>query len=479
MAETAAFMSQSNPVQVEFPANFLWGAATAAYQVEGSPLADGAGVSSWHRFVRTPGRVRDGDTGDVACDHYRRWPEDLQLMRQLGLKSYRFSISWSRILPEGRGRVNPAGLAHYERKVDALLAAGIAPNITLYHWDMPAELDDRGGWLNPDSVDWFGDYAEVLFKALGDRVPMWATLNEPWVITDGGYLHGTLAPGHRSAYEAAIAARRLMCAHGRAVQAFRALVPQQADRQIGLVVNIEPKYPASASPADHAATARADAYMNRQFLDPALRGQTPPELPEVFGEAWVDWTADELALAKQPLDFVGINYYTRAVVRDDPGIWLQRAAPVRQTQSTHTETAWEVYPPGLTDTLVWFKQHYGDLPLYVTENGSAFYDPPTVDGPQLEDPLRVDYLRRHLRALHAAREAGVNLQGYYAWSLLDNLEWAHGYSKRFGLIHVDYATQKRTPKVTSALYAQVIATQGRCLNDTAASPSAGPGPVPR
>jgi beta-glucosidase len=472
-------MSSSIFTPVEFPVDFLWGAATAAYQVEGSPLADGAGVSSWHRFVRTPGRVRDGDTGDIACDHYRRWPEDLQWMRRLGLRSYRFSISWSRILPEGRGRMNPAGLAHYERKVDALLEAGITPNITLYHWDLPAALDDRGGWLNPDIADWFADYAGVLFKALGDRVPMWATLNEPWVITDGGYLHATLAPGHRSAYEAAIAARQLMRSHGKAVQAFRALVPKRPDRQIGLVVNIEPKYLASGSPADQAATARADAYMNRQYLDPALRGRTPAELPEVFGEAWVDWTAEELALAKQPIDFVGINYYTRAVVKDDPNVWLLRAAPVRQPHATHTETAWEVYPPGLTDTLVWFKQQYGDIPVYVTENGSAFYDPPSVDTPQLEDPLRVDYLRRHLRALHAAREAGVDLRGYYAWSLLDNLEWAHGYSKRFGLLHVDYATQKRTPKATCALYAQVIATQGRCLNDTTTITPEGLVPGPR
>jgi beta-glucosidase len=465
-------MSGSSPI--EFPADFLWGAATAAYQVEGSPLADGAGVSSWHRFSHTPGRVRDGDTGDVACDHYRRWPEDIALMKGLGLGSYRFSIAWSRILPEGRGRVNPAGLAHYERVVDGLLKAGIAPNITLYHWDLPAALDDRGGWLNPDIADWFADYAAVLFKALGDRVPMWATLNEPWVITDGGYLHGTLAPGHRSAFEAAIAARQLMRAHGRGVQAFRALVPQRPDRQIGLVVNIEPKYPASDSAADRAATARADAYMNRQYLDPALLGQTAPELAEVFGEAWVDWPADELALAQQPLDFVGINYYTRAVVRDDPAVWLQRAAPVRQAQATHTETAWEVYPPGLTDTLTWFKHRYGDTPLYVTENGSAFYDPPSVDGDRLDDPLRQDYLRRHLRALHAAREAGVNLRGYYAWSLLDNLEWAHGYSKRFGLFHVDYATQKRTPKGTAGLYAQVIASRGRCLDAAAGTAASAP-----
>ena len=457
---------------VEFPADFVWGAATAAYQVEGSPLADGAGPSIWHRFSHTPGRVKDGDTGDVACDHYRRWPEDVQWMKRLGLNSYRFSVSWSRVLPDGRGKPNPAGLAHYERIVDALLAAGIAPNITLYHWDLPAALDDRGGWLNPDVADWFGDYADLMFRTLGDRVPMWATLNEPWVVTDGGYLHGVLAPGHRSAFEAAIAARQLMRSHGRAVRAFRARVGSTPARRIGLVVNIEPKYPASASDADRAATARADAYMNRQFLDPALLGSTPGELPQVYGEAWVDWPDDELALARQPLDFVGINYYTRAVVRDDPTVWLQRASPVRQPLATHTETAWEVYPRGLADVLTWFKTRYGETPLYVTENGSAFYDPPSVEGDRLEDPLRQSYLRQHLLALHSALQAGVDLRGYYAWSLLDNLEWAHGYSKRFGLIHVDYATQKRTPKGTSRLYAEVIASRGRCLNPAPTPPSA-------
>ena len=248
-----------------FPPGFLWGAATSAYQIEGSPLADGAGVSNWHRFSHTPGRVRDGDTGDTACDHYRRMPEDVALMRQLGLQAYRFSVAWSRVMPDGRGRINPAGLGFYERLVDELLAAGIQPLPTLHHWDWPAALDDRGGWLNPDSAGWFADYAQVMARALGDRVASWATFNEPWVITDGGYLHGTLAPGHRSAYEAAIAARHLMVAHGTGVQALRA----EGCRQVGLVVNLEPKTAASDSPADAAACVRAEAYMNRQFLDPA------------------------------------------------------------------------------------------------------------------------------------------------------------------------------------------------------------------
>lgn len=448
-----------NTTTTAFPPGFLWGAATSAYQVEGSPLADGAGVSNWHRFSHTPGRVNEGDTGDVACDHYRRMPDDVALMQQLGLQAYRFSVAWSRVLPEGRGRANPAGLGFYDRLVDALCEAGIAPLLTLHHWDWPAALDDRGGWLNPDSVGWFADYAQVVARALGDRVASWATFNEPWVITDGGYLYGTLAPGHRSAYEAAIAARHLMVAHGAGVQVLRA----EGCRQVGLVVNIEPKDAASDSPADRAACVRAEAYMNRQFLDPALLGRCPEPLREVFGEAWVDWPAADLALARQPLDWLGINYYTRSVNRHDDGAWPVRASPVRQPQATHTETGWEVRARSLTDTLCWVKQRYGDLPLYITENGAAFYDPPVAPPEGVDDPLRVAYLRSHLGAVADAIRAGVDVRGYMAWSLLDNLEWAHGFSKRFGLVHVNLATQQRTPKASARWYAQTIAANGAGL----------------
>ena len=257
--------------RIEFPAHFLWGGATSAYQVEGSPLADGAGPSIWQRFCHTPDLVRDGDTGDIACDHYRRYREDVALMRELGFNAYRFSISWSRVLPGGRGPVNAAGLDFYERLVDALLQQGIEPMVTLFHWDLPAALDDLGGWLNPDIAGWFADYASVLFRRLDGRVKLWATLNEPWVVTDGGYLHGALAPGHRNRFEAPIAAHQLMRAHGAAVKAYRA----EGRHRIGVVVNLEPKYAASEDAADRAATARADAYMNRQFLDPMLLGRYP------------------------------------------------------------------------------------------------------------------------------------------------------------------------------------------------------------
>ncbi len=449
----------ATPPSSVFPPGFLWGAATSAYQIEGSPLADGAGVSNWHRFAHTPGRVHGADTGDVACDHYRRMPDDVALMQRLGLNAYRFSVAWSRVLPDGRGRINPAGLGFYERLVDALLAAGIQPMLTLHHWDWPAALDDRGGWLNPDSAGWFADYAEVVARALGDRVKSWATFNEPWVITDGGFLNGTLAPGHRSAFEAAIAARHLMRAHGSAVLALRAL----GCAQIGLVVNIEPKVPASASALDAAACERAEAYMNRQFLDPALLGRCPAALREVFGEAWCDWTAADLALARQPLDWLGINYYTRSVNRHDDSAWPVRAAPVRQAQSTHTETGWEVHAPSLTDTLLWVRQQYGDIPLYVTENGAAFYDPPVAPAEGIDDALRLAYLRAHIGAVADAIRAGVDVRGYLAWSLLDNLEWAHGFSKRFGLVHVNLATQQRTPKASALWYAHTVAARGAGL----------------
>jgi beta-glucosidase len=447
--------------EIEFPADFLWGTATSAYQIEGSPLADGAGPSIWQRFCHTPNLVRDGDTGDIACDHYRRYGEDVGLMRSLGMNAYRFSISWSRILPTGRGALNRAGLDFYERLVDALLQNGIEPMATLYHWDLPAALDDRGGWLNPDVANWFADYAALLFRKLDDRVKLWATLNEPWVVTDGGYLHGVLAPGHRNRFEAPIATHQLLRAHGAAVTAYRA----EGKHQIGIVVNLEPKYPSSDDAADRAATLRADAYMNRQYLDPVLLGRYPEELTEIFGEAWPSSPAEDFKSIHQPIDFVGVNYYTRSVTRFDANAWPLRAAPVRQKQATHTETGWEVFAQGLTDVLVWVKERYGNPRIYVTENGAAFFDPPTASNDRVADPLRVDYMRQHVAAIHAAREAGVDLHGYFTWSLLDNFEWSHGYSKRFGIVHVNFENQKRTPKDSAHFYAKIIASRGRILND--------------
>ena len=439
-----------------FPEGFLWGAATSAYQIEGSPLADGAGPSIWQRFAHSPGLTANGDTGDAACDHYRRWESDVQLMADLGLNAYRFSVAWARILPAGMGRVNQKGLDFYSRLVDALLASGIQPVVTLYHWDLPVALDDRGGWLNRDIADWFAAYADVCYRALDDRVHMWATLNEPWVVTDGGYLHGVLAPGHRNLFEAPIASHNLMRAHAAAVAAYRAT----GKHRIGIVVNLEPKYPASESAADLAATNRADAYMNRQYLDPIFLGSWPGEMREIFGEAWPTLDAPPL---RTPIDWLGINYYTRSVTRDDPLALPVRASSVRQPQHTYTETGWEVYAPALGRVLRWVSERYGKIPLYITENGAAFYDPPQAEGDPHPDPLRVAYYREHLRAVHDAIRSGIDIRGYFAWSLLDNFEWSLGYSKRFGIVHVDYESQRRTPKASAKFYSRIIRTNGEAL----------------
>jgi beta-glucosidase len=467
-----------------FPEEFLWGAATSAYQIEGSPLADGAGPSNWHVFSHTPGRTHGGDTGDVAADHYRRYAEDVAIMRRLGLNAYRFSISWSRIVPAGRGPVNRAGIDFYSRLVDLLLENGIQPCVTLYHWDLPAALDDAGGWLNRDIAGWFGDYARTVFRALGGRVPMWATINEPWVVADAGYMHGVHAPGRRSAAEAAVAAHNLLRAHGTAVEVFRAerggrdagdasgesggarRESESEHERIGLVVNLEPKDPASNAPEDLAATERADIYMNRQYLDPVFFGRPPDGLPEIFGAAWTRFPDEDFRLIRQPIDFLGINYYTRGVMRHDPADVPARASRVHQTASVYTETGWEVHPESFTRVLAWVRERYGAIPLYVTENGAAFADVGTPAGDLVNDPLRVEYLRGHLRAAHAAVQRGVDLRGYFVWSLLDNFEWGEGYSKRFGIVHVDYATQRRTPKASAQFYRDVVRSRGAALTTT-------------
>ncbi len=447
-----------------FPDDFLWGTATSAYQIEGSPTADGAGRSMWHRFSHAPGNTWLDQTGDLACDHYRRYKDDVAIMAELGTNAYRFSIAWARIFPHGTGAVNKKGIDFYSRLVDELLKRGIKPNVTLYHWDLPEALDDRGGWLNRDVADWFGDYATTMFDALGDRVQMWSTLNEPWVVTDGGYLSGVLAPGHSNLFEAPIATHNLLRAHGSGVERFRSSKAAKTGK-VGITVNLEPKYPASESPEDLAAVRRADAYMNRQYLDPVFMGTYPEEMREIFGEAWPDWPAADMTLIKQPIDFLGVNYYTRKVERFHPDHLPLRTKHVPQTDHTQTETHWEVYPPALTRVLLWVSERYGKLPLYITENGAAFYDPPhTIDG-RIEDPLRIEYYRQHLRAAHDAMQKGVNLRGYYAWSLLDNYEWSLGYSTRFGIVHVDYSTQQRTIKASGRYYSDVIRTNGAKLSE--------------
>jgi beta-glucosidase len=442
-----------------FPDAFLWGAATSAYQIEGSPLADGAGPSIWHAFAHTPGRIADGQTGDTACDHYRRYRDDVALMSALGLTAYRFSISWGRVFPEGTGRANARGLDFYRRLVDALSAQGILPMATLYHWDLPLALQRRGGWLHRDSAGWFGDYAQTLVRALGDRVHQWATLNEPWVVAVGGHLIGDLAPGHKDAAEAALVGHHLLRAHGTAVQACRA----EGSQAVGLVVNLEPQHPATDAEQDRDAARRRDAFINRWFLDAALLGRYPQALIEGFGAAWPHVRDGDLQLIREPLDFIGVNYYSRGVVRHAGTGVPDRAERIRQSGRAHTAMDWEVYPQGLTETLVRVKQDYGSPPLYVTENGAAFPDPQPHNG-TVADPDRVAYLRAHLRAAQQAIAQGVDLRGYFAWSLLDNFEWAYGYTKRFGLVHVDCGTQARTPKASAHFYRDVIRSRGAVLD---------------
>jgi beta-glucosidase len=439
--------------EIKFPADFTWGVATSAYQIEGSPRADGAGISNWDRFSRTPGRIAGNATADIACDHYRRYREDVALLRGLGVGAYRFSIAWSRVLPEGQGPVNAAGLDFYSRLVDLLLENGIRPCATLYHWDHPAVLDDRGGWLNRDMASWFADYTSVVAKALGDRVSMWMTLNEPWVVVDAGFLHDVHPPARRNPAEAPLAAHNLLRAHGLAVRAYRGTGHAAP---IGIVINIEPKVPATDSAEDVAACRRAEAWMNRQFLDPLFLGQYPDELREIFGRDWPDFPSSDFPVIGEPTDFLGINYYTRGVMGHDEKVRPLRASYVKQPGVLYTDTGWEVHPEGLTKTLLWVRERYGDRPLYITENGVAFPEPARVSRDVLEDPLRVDYFRNHLRAAQAAIAQGVDLRGYFAWSLLDNFEWQSGTTKRFGLFHVDYETQKRTPKQSAEFYRRYI-----------------------
>ena len=443
-----------------FPADFLWGAATSAYQIEGSPLADGAGESIWHRFAHTPGRIAAGSHGDMACDHYRRCKDDVRLMRELGMRAYRFSISWSRVLPEGTGRVNQAGVDFYSRLVDALLEHQIQPFITLYHWDLPAALEDRGGWADPRIIDCFAEYSRTMYRALGDRVRMWSTLNEPWVVSDQGYVEGQHAPGRRDRAEAAAVSKNLLRAHAASVQVGRS----EGDFKIGLVVNLVPIHAATDSAADQQAAARLDAYLNRQFLDPALLGESPPELAEMFGTGWNDWKPGEPAAVRQPIDFVGVNYYLRLVVRDDPTAGVAAARSVQQANCPHTEMGWEIYPQGFADILKWVNDRYGDVPIYITENGAAFNDRWNSQS-VVEDRPRVEYLRSHLQAARRAMEAGVNLRGYFVWSLLDNFEWQCGYSKRFGIVYVDFATQQRVPKESARFYTNMIRSNGASLDD--------------
>ncbi|MGQ9568816.1 MAG: GH1 family beta-glucosidase [Anaerolineae bacterium] len=440
-----------------FPEHFTWGAATAAYQIEGAWDEDGKGPSIWDVFCRVPGAIQDGDTGDVACDHYHRWREDVALMRELGLRAYRFSVSWPRVLPEGRGKVNRPGLDFYDRLVDALLAADIQPFVTLYHWDLPQALQEEGGWPVRDTARRFADFADVVSRRLGDRVRHWITLNEPWVVAYAGYGNGYHAPGIRNPLAAVQATHHLLLAHGLAVPVLRE--NGDAATQVGITLNLSPVHPASDRPADEEAARRYDGFLNRWFLDPLFRRRYPEDMLEMLGSALPDRYEEDLETIAVPVDFLGVNNYTRTVVADDPDSVVVETREVKPTGRPYTEMGWEVYPEGLYEILTRVHRDYAPPCIYITENGAAFADQVDAEG-RVHDAQRVDFLREHIAQAHRALEEGVPLAGYFVWTLLDNFEWAYGYSKRFGIVYVDFATQERIVKDSGIWYRGVIAENG-------------------
>jgi beta-glucosidase len=443
-------MTGSSP---QFPQGFVWGAATASYQFEGAWNEDGKGESIWDRFSHTPGKVQDGDTGDVACDHYHRWEADLNMMKELGLKAYRFSTAWPRVLPQGRGTVNQAGIDFYSRLVDRLLELKIEPFLTLYHWDLPQSLQDEGGWPARAVVDAFVEYVDVLSRALGDRVKNWITLNEPWVSAFVGYRDGRHAPGHTDLHEALAAAHHLLLAHGRAVPVLRA---NCRGANVGIALNLTPQVPASPSQADRDAAAKVDGYINRWFLDPLVGRGYPNDLVREFDDRMEFIQPGDPEAISAPLDFVGVNYYTRSIVRSERLREEENAPRTVFRGGEITEMDWEVYPEGLYQTLGRLFFEYGFPAIYITENGAAYEDRVDADG-RVDDPPRLSYIQRHLKQVHRAIAIGVPAKGYFAWSLMDNFEWSFGYSKRFGLIHVDFPTQQRVLKSSGKWYRGVIA----------------------
>ncbi len=433
-----------------FPPGFVWGAATASYQIEGAWQADGKGESIWDRFSHTPGKIENGHNGDVACDHYRRWREDIGLMQELGLSAYRFSISWPRILPSGRGQANAPGLDFYDQLVDGLLAAGIEPYVTLYHWDLPQALQELGGWTNRDVAHWFRDYADLVSRRLGDRVRHWITHNEPWVVTFLGEWFGIHAPGGHDLRRALLAGHHVLLSHGLALEPLRANAGPAA--QLGITLNLMAAYPGSDKSEDEAAARRQDGFINRWFLDPLYRGRDPDDMVELFEGQMAEPQAGDMAIISRPFDFLGVNYYTRHVCK------AGRTAPLLvdtvEQRGEHTEMGWEVYPEGLYDLLIRLHRDYASRSIFITENGAAYADQIDAHG-QVRDGRREAYLREHFVQAQRAIAAGVPLHGYFVWSLMDNFEWSHGYGKRFGLIHVDYATQARTIKQSGRWYGQV------------------------
>jgi beta-glucosidase len=440
-----------------FPKDFVWGVATSAYQIEGAASADGKGASIWDHFCRVPGAIADGSNGDVACDHYHRWAEDLDLIASLGVDAYRFSVSWPRVQPGGAGAFNQHGLDFYERLVDGLVARGIKPYLTLNHWDLPAELQQNGGWAARDTVYRFVEYAEGVARRMGDRVATLTTHNEPWVIATLGHETGVFAPGVKNRATAMQASHHLMLSHGLALQALRA---QGCKARLGIVLNLSPIGPATDDADDTAAAWLEDGRLVRWYMDPLFKGAYPQDVCEHLGTDVPVVRSGDLAHIATPMDFLGINYYTRGVVSAS-GAW-----DVSTSGHALTDMGWEVYPSGLTELLLRLNRDWKVPPLYVKENGAAFKD--TLEGDRVHDADRTDYIARHIAAVGDALRQGVPMEGYMVWSLMDNFEWASGYAKRFGIVHVDYASQQRTLK-DSALWYRDFLYQQRLRHGAAAA----------
>jgi len=441
-------------VEYKFPKDFLWGVAASAYQIEGAWNEDGRGESIWDRFITNPYHSLSGDHAQIACDHYHLMPQDIQLMKQLGFPYYRFAVSWSRIVPDGHGKANQKGLDFYDRLIDEMLKAGIQPKTTLYHWDLPQKLQDKGGWTNRDTADRFAEYASHVFKQLGDRVKFWSTLNEPWVSAFLGYATGLHAPGICDYSQAYQTAHHLLLAHGKTVKAFR---QGGYPGQIGLILNLNGFIPASPTQADMEAMQRVHDETHALFLDPVFKGEYPQKHFDFIGSHQPKVKDGDMEVIHQPIDYLGVNYYNTDLVSFDvfAGLNKARITPLSAPGWGRTEMNWGIDPDGLRRELLYVSQNYGSPKLYVTENGCAVNDIPNENG-FVEDWSRIHYIKAHIHAMHQAIQQGADVQGYFVWSVFDNFEWERGYGPRFGLIRVDYETLERIPKQSAHWFSEVI-----------------------
>jgi beta-glucosidase len=442
--------------KVIFPEKFLWGSATASYQIEGGWNAEGKGASIWDTFTHQTGKIFENQNADVTCDHYHLWKEDIKLMKQLGLKAYRFSTSWSRVLPEGVGNVNQAGLDFYDRLVDELVKNEIEPFLTLYHWDLPQSLQDKGGWANRDIANWFVEYTALMVEKFSDRVKYWATLNEPMIVVGAGHLFGEHAPGIQDINATLATAHHLLLSHGKAVDIIRN--NSRGKTEVGIVLSLSAIQPASKKEEDQLAAKKADSFINRTMLDPIFRGEYPEDLVLQLGGLFPAIESEDMKIISTPLDFLGINYYTRNVVFHDPNIPLLEFSEARPEGNPYSQM-WEVYPEGLYEVIDRVWKDSRPEKIFITENGICVADAPDLDQ-KVRDPRRIQYIQDHLIQVSKAIKNGIPVNGYFVWSLMDNFEWAYGYNYRFGIIHVDFATQKRLIKDSGWWYKKIIENNG-------------------